>query len=154
MEAEQAKKVEESNSQDIGDDPMNSVAAKRKQADMSEISDTHYAFLEDFQPDNLLNFDLEPQGEDTYYVHCDKVGKEMKGIFMVNAASPKIDPVISVFIQDPSGKVIYAKKKRSLGQFQFTTTEKGEYKFMFVNTKSKDEKNVMFSIHNQEEKDA
>jgi hypothetical protein len=34
---------------------------------------------------------------------------------MVSAANFNIDPVITVFIQDPNGKVLYAKKKRSLG---------------------------------------
>ena len=60
----------------------------------------------------------------------------------MSAASPKTDPVISVFIQDPSGKVIFAKKKRSMGHFSFKTTELGEYRFLFMNTKSKDEKSV------------
>ena len=72
---------------------------------------------------------------------------------MVSVANFNIDPIISVFIQDPQNKVIYAKKKRSLGQFKFNTTFKGEYKFMFSNLKSKDEKTVLISIHNQEEKD-
>ena len=77
--------------------------------------------MEGFEPDNLLKFDIEAQGEDTYYIYCETPGKEIKGIFMVTAETYHIDPVISVFIQDPSGKVIYAKKKRSLGQFRFET---------------------------------
>lgn len=133
---------------DLGQDNPNSVARKRNEADMMEINMQGEDFLEGFEPDNLLKFDIEPQGEDTYYVHCEKPGKEIKGIFMVSAENYNIDPVISVFIQDPSGKVIYAKKKRSLGQLKFQTTEPGEYKFMFSNIKSKDEKTVVISLHN------
>lgn len=101
----------------------------------------------------MIKFDLEAKGEDTYYLHCYRKGTEIKGLYMVSAETFDIDPIISIFVTDPSGKFVHSKRNKSLGRFSFETTMPGEYKFVFSNLKNKDEKFVTLSLHNQEEKE-
>ena len=110
-------------------------------------------FDEEFDPETVIKFDIEGGGEDTYYMHFNRPGTEVMGLFMVSAATFDIDPVISVFITDPKGKFMFSKRGKSLDRFSFETTMMGEYKFVFSNLKHKDEKSVSLSIHNQEEKE-
>jgi hypothetical protein len=113
----------------------------------------HPHFEEEFDPDTVIKFDLEGGGEDTYYMHFNRAGTEVMGLFTVSAATFDIDPIISVFVTDPNGKFMYSKRGRSLDRFSFETTEMGEYKLVFSNLKHKDEKSVKLSIHNQEAKE-
>ena len=69
-EAEQAKLVEENNQQEIENEL--SVSVKRFQSDFEELQgEKYFEFLEDFQSDDQLYFDIEAQGEDTYYINCE-----------------------------------------------------------------------------------
>ena len=70
------------------------------------------------------------------------------GLFTVSAATFDIDPILTVFVIDPSGKKMYSKWGKSLDRFSFQTTMMGEYKFVFTNIGYKQEKSVTLSIHN------
>lgn len=76
------------------------------------------------------------------------------GHYMVTSLSFDIDPIISIFITGPDGKFVHKFTKKSLGRFYFETQRPGEYKLVFSNLQFKHEKSVVFSIHNQEEKES
>jgi hypothetical protein len=74
----------------IGHDPQNAWISK------SYTNNPH--FEEEFDPDTVIKFDIEGGGEDTYYMHFNRAGTEVMGLFMVSAATFDIDPIISVYI--------------------------------------------------------
>ena len=108
----------------------------------------HPHFDEEFDPDTVVKFDIEAGGEDTYYLHLNRPGTEVMGLFMVSAATFDIDPIVSIYVTDPNGKFMYSKRGKSLDRFSFESTMAGEYKFVFSNLKHKHEKTVTFSLHN------
>lgn len=54
--------------------------------------------MNDFDPDNMLKFDVENGGEESFYLDLSEPNKEVVGMFMIKADDFKIDPVINVFI--------------------------------------------------------
>ena len=58
-----------------------SRASKRKQADMLELSMFPNDFMEDFDPDHMFKFDVAPKGEESFYIHIENNGTEVKGMF-------------------------------------------------------------------------
>ena len=76
-------------------------------------------FMNDFDPDNMLKFEVEAKGEETFYLTLEKSDTKIKGFYMVSAEGHHVDPVISVYVLDPESKIMYSKKKRSMGQFEF-----------------------------------
>jgi hypothetical protein len=67
----------------------------------------------------VIKFDIEAGGEDTYYMHFNRAGTEVMGLFTVSAATFDIDPILTVFVIDPSGKKMYSKWGKSLDRFSF-----------------------------------
>lgn len=94
-------------------------------------------YMEDFDPEHMLKFDIEKGGEETYYVSVKEPNKELKGTFMVYTEDDKIDPIINFFVLDPDGNKIVSKKKKSMWHFGFNTTMPGEYQFIFSNIRFK-----------------
>ena len=58
-------------------------------------------FMEDFDPEHMLKFDIEKGGEETLYVSVKEANKEIKGTFYVYSESDSIDPVVNFFVLDP-----------------------------------------------------
>lgn len=54
--------------------------------------------MNDFDPDNMLKFDVEKGGEESFYLDLSEPNKEVVGMFMIKADDFAIDPVINVFI--------------------------------------------------------
>ena len=90
-------------------------------------------YMNQFDPDELLKFTVFAKGEEMFYLDLKRKNMEVKGMWMVTAPDPNIDPIISVFITDPNNKLIFIKTKKSLGQFGFNSTVPGEYKIIFSN---------------------
>ena len=55
-------------------------------------------FDEEFDPETVIKFDIEAGGEDTYYMHFNRPGTEVMGLYMASAATFDIDPIVSVYI--------------------------------------------------------
>ena len=96
---------------------------------------------------------IDGKSEESFFIYVRSIGKLIRGMWMVNNYDANIDPVINVFIQDPTEKTIFVKVRRSLGHFALTTTVPGEYKIIFSNLKHEKSKDVTFSFYNQEEKE-
>ena len=107
--------------------------------------------MADFDADNLIWFEVSPKGEESFYLDLTQGDSEVRGTYLVHGLSEKVDPVISVYIINPQGKVIFARRNKSLGEFGFNSTGTGQYKFIFSNVRHKNHKQVLFSLQNSEE---
>lgn len=72
-------------------------------------------------------------------------------MYVVSNPNPNVDPIISVFVEDPEKNLIHTRLKKSVGQFSVKTRVKGEHKIIFSNVRSPDQKIITFAFHNQEE---
>lgn len=80
--------------------------------------------------------------------------KEIKIMYIVSNMNPDVDPIISVFVEDPDKNLIHTRLKKSVGQFSVKTKTKGEHKIIFSNVRGKEEKIISFAFFNQEEDEA
>ena len=89
----------------------------------------------DFIPDIHFNTDLKGKSDEIYY-HMVKEGQEFNirgAYFSQNKKGDK--GTIDFFILDSDRKVIYSRRKRAEGLFNFNTTIPGEYMFVYSNLK-------------------
>ena len=91
------------------------MTKKRNEADMMELEMFPNDYMEQFDPDELLKFTVFAKGEETFYLDLARKNQEVKGMWMTSTKDANHDPIISVFIQDPTGKLIFTKLKKSLG---------------------------------------
>ena len=57
-------------------------------------------------------------------------------MYVVSHDDHDVDPIVSVFMEDPEKNLIYTRIKKSSGLFNITTKVKGEYKIIFSNLRS------------------
>jgi len=105
----------------------------------------------DFNPSNMLKFKVNAKGEESMYFDVRLTDKKISGMWMVTNPDPEVDPIISLFVEDPEKKIIYNKLKRSVGSFSIQTKMKGEHKFIFSNIRNKEHKDLLFALHIEEE---
>merc|ERR1712086_29109 len=91
------------------------------------------------------------KGEESMYFDFKLTDKKISGMWMVTNPDPEVDPIISIFVEDPDKKIIFNKLKRSVGTFSFQTKMKGEHKFIFSNIRNKEEKNLLLALYVEEE---
>ncbi len=58
----------------------------------------------------------------------------MRGAYFIGSRKDK-NPSIDFFILDPSRRVIFSRRKKSEGLFNFNVTLPGQYSFVFSNLK-------------------
>ena len=73
--------------------------------------------IENFKPDNMLKFTVAKKGEESFYFHVKLKNKKVNGMFLVSNPDPDVDPIISLFIEDPEKKIVFNRLKKSMGQF-------------------------------------
>ena len=107
--------------------------------------------MDEFDPEHMLKFTVDAKGEETFFMDMAYKNKAIKVMYLVSNEDPDVDPIISVFMEDPEKNLIYTRLKKSIGQFNVTTKVKGEHKIIFSNLRSEHPKQVTFAFYNQEE---
>ena len=74
-------------------------------------------------------------------------------MYSVSNPDPEVDPIISLFIEDPEKNLIYTRLKKSIGQATIKTRVKGKHKIVFSNIRSEHQKTVTMAFYNQEEEE-
>ena len=110
---------------------------------MEEISS-----LERFDADHILKFVVAPKGEESFYFDMQFKNKEMKFMYFVSNDDPEVDPIISIFVEDPNKSLMHTRLKKSMGLFTVKTRMKGEHKVIFSNLRNTDQKEIMFAFYN------
>jgi hypothetical protein len=102
---------------------------------MEEISS-----LERFDANHILKFVVAPKGEESFYFDMQFKNKEMKFMYFVSNDDPEVDPIISIFVEDPNKSLMHTRLKKSMGLFTVKTRMKGEHKVIFSNLRNTDQK--------------
>ncbi|CAD8184109.1 unnamed protein product [Paramecium octaurelia] len=104
----------------------------------------------DFEPEFILSFDLDPGSIEVFYEDILKP-TSIKGAFFIPQF--KVEDKIDFFIKTSNNTLIYSKEKVNEAIFNIDILEKGEYKFIFQNKKSKYTKTVTFTldVHDSEQ---
>lgn len=110
--------------------------------------------MDHFDANHVLKFIVNAKGEETFFMDMSYKNKEIKIMYLVSNPDPDVDPIISVFVEDPDKQLIYHRLKKSIGMFTIKTTMKGEHKIIFSNIRNRDKKTVQFAFYNQEEEEA
>ena len=77
---------------------------------MSEITK-----MDHFDPDHMLKFIVNKKGEETFVFDMKYKDKEIKIMYYVSNPDDNVDPIVSVFMEDPEKNLIYTRLKRSIG---------------------------------------
>jgi hypothetical protein len=109
--------------------------------------------MDHFDASHVLKFDVEPKSEESFYMNMNFYNKEIKIMYFVSSTNPDVDPIISVFVEDPNKHLVYTRLKKSLGHFTIKSKLKGEHKIIFSNIRNHDEKIITFAFYNQEEEE-
>ena len=109
--------------------------------------------MEHFDPDHMLKFVVNGKGEESFWMNMEYRNKEIKLMYFVSNPDPNVDPIVSIFVEDPEKNLIYTRLKRSLGQTTIKTKKKGQHKIIFSNLRSPDKKIVTFAFYNSEEEE-
>jgi len=107
--------------------------------------------MDHFDADHVLKFDVRAKGEESLMMDMKYYNKEIKIMYFVSHPDPEVDPILSVFIEDPNHHLVYTRLKKSMGHFTIKTKLKGEHKIVFSNLRSYDFKIVTLAYYNQEE---
>ena len=120
----------------------------REELDLAELSE-----MDHFDANHALKFLVNAKGEESFWMDMKYKNKEIKMMYMVSNPDPEVDPIISVFVEDPAKNLIYTRLKKSIGLFTIKTKVKGEHKIIFSNIRNKDKKYIHFAFYNQEEEE-
>ena len=110
--------------------------------------------MEHFDANHMLKFLVNGKGEESFFMDMQYRNKVIKVMYFVSNPDPEVDPIISVFVEDPDKNLIYTRLKKSMGLFTVKTRVKGEHKIIFSNIRNKDHKIIHFAFYNQEEEEA
>ncbi|CAD8076458.1 unnamed protein product [Paramecium primaurelia] len=104
----------------------------------------------DFEPEFILSFDLVSDSIEVFYEEILKP-TTIKGAFFISQF--KIEDRIDFFIKNSNNQLIYSKEKVKEAIFNIDILEKGEYRFIFQNKRSKQTKTVTFTldVHDSEQ---
>jgi hypothetical protein len=93
--------------------------------------------MAEFLPQINFNTDLSGKSDDVYY-HFVEEGQPQNirgAYFSGDKKFGQEKGTIDFFILDKDRKVVYSRRKRSEGLFNFNATKEGEYMFVFSNLK-------------------
>ena len=121
----------------------------REEMDMAEMTE-----MDHFDANHMLKFEVGGKGEESFFMDMSYRNKEIKVMYFVSNPDPDVDPILSVFVEDPNGNLIYTRLKKSMGLFTIKTRVKGEHKIIFSNIRNIDHKIVHMAFYNQEEDEA
>ena len=107
--------------------------------------------MDHFDASHMLTFVVAGKGEESFFMDMQYRNKDIKIMYFVSNPDPEVDPIISVFVEDPGKNLIHTRLKKSAGLFTVKTRTKGEHKIIFSNIRNKDEKIIQFAFYNQEE---
>lgn len=110
--------------------------------------------MDHFDANHVLKFMVNARGEESFFMNMKYFNKEIKIMYFVSSPDPEVDPIISVFVEDPNSHLVYTRLKKSLGHFTIKTKLKGEHKIVFSNVRNVDHKIITFAFYNQEEEEA
>ena len=116
---------------------------------MAELSE-----MDHFDANHVLKFWVNPRGEESFWMNMRYYNKEIKVMYFVSNPDAEVDPIISVFVEDPNKSLVFTRLKKSMGHFTIKTKVKGEHKIIFSNLRNYDPKVVTFAFYNQEEDEA
>lgn len=71
--------------------------------------------MDHFSPDHMLKFVVNPKGEEMFWMDMEFKNKEIKIMYTVSNPDHDVDPIISLFIEDPSKNLIFTRLKKSVG---------------------------------------
>lgn len=104
--------------------------------------------MDHFDANHVLKFVVNPKGEESFYMDMKYFNKEIKIMYFVSSPDPEVDPILSVFVEDPNHHLVYTRLKKSIGHFTLKTKLKGEHKIIFSNIRNTDHKIVTFAFYN------
>lgn len=94
--------------------------------------------MQEFDPAHMLKFVVNGKGEESFFMDMQYKNKEIKIMYIVSNPNPEVDPIVSVFVEDPNKNLIHTRLKKSMGQFSVKTRTKGEHKIIFSNVRNPD----------------
>jgi len=98
-----------------------------------------------FVPDTHFSTEIKGKSDEIFY-HYVNEGEELNLRGAYFSTSKKDDKgAIDFFILDSGRRVIYSRRKRAEGLFNFNTTSPGEYMFVFSNLKVNLTQSIIFS---------
>ena len=81
--------------------------------------------MEHFSPDHMLKFIVNAKGEEMFFMNMEYKNKEIKIMYSVSNPDPEVDPIVSLFIEDPEKNLIFTRLKKSIGSATIKTRSKG-----------------------------
>ncbi|CAD8190384.1 unnamed protein product [Paramecium octaurelia] len=99
--------------------------------------------MNDFDPEDLLTFELQSGATE---ILCETIKKPttIRGAYFIPQF--KLDQKIDFYIKTSNNTLIYSKERVQEGIFKIDIPEKGEYKFIFINKRTKDPLTITFAI--------
>ncbi|CAD8090107.1 unnamed protein product [Paramecium primaurelia] len=99
--------------------------------------------MTDFDPEDLLTFELQSGATE---ILCETIKKPttIRGAYFIPQF--RQDQKIDFYIKTANNTLLYSKERVQEGIFQIAVPEKGEYKFIFINKRTKEPLTITFAI--------
>ncbi|CAK89966.1 unnamed protein product (macronuclear) [Paramecium tetraurelia] len=97
----------------------------------------------DFDPEDLLTFELQSGATE---ILCETIKKAttIRGAYFIPQF--RVDQKIDFYIKTSNNTLLYSKERVQEGIFKIDVPEKGEYKFIFTNKRTKEPLTITFAI--------
>lgn len=107
--------------------------------------------MADFEPSDIMSFRLDAGVTEVFAENIEVPFSYIRGVFFSTA---DYEAEIDFQVVNPRNKTIHSVKAKREGIFRFNTSMIGEFKLVFDNSKSSEDKNVMFGFHTGNSSDA
>ncbi|CAD8104428.1 unnamed protein product [Paramecium sonneborni] len=99
--------------------------------------------MNDFDPEDLLTFELQSGATE---ILCETIKKPttIRGAYFIPQF--RVDQKIDFHIKTSNNTLLYSKERVQEGIFKIDIPEKGEYKFIFTNKRTKEPLTITFAI--------
>ncbi|CAD8193461.1 unnamed protein product [Paramecium pentaurelia] len=99
--------------------------------------------MNDFDPEDLLTFELQSGATE---ILCETIKKPttIRGAYFIPQF--RLDQKIDFYIKTSNNTLLYSKERVQEGIFKIDIPEKGEYKFIFTNKRTKEPLTITFAI--------
>ncbi|CAD8109709.1 unnamed protein product [Paramecium sonneborni] len=99
--------------------------------------------MNDFDPEDLLTFELQSGSTEILYETIAKP-TTIRGAYFIPQF--RLDQKIDFYIKTSNNTLLYSKERVQEGIFKIDIPEKGEYKFIFTNKRTKEPLTITFAI--------
>lgn len=126
--------------------PENSAKAQRLNIDeeSAELMKEWQEYMQGFVPADMITFELNPRATEEFFEEVDVLPSFIRGAWFVSSSESRD---IDFSILDPSKNSIVQQKGKKEGIFYFDAKRRGEYSFVFKNTKMIQKHLITFALH-------